>query len=116
VKVSSCKKLKATDSLLYTQAEPWLKRAKWRGFKGRYGCIIGFTKDVDYDIEFIGGINSIFLVEGYFYATPRSWNRLCTIITFSDWPIESLHHQHQAGGDSRGEGSLLGRFSKLYGW
>jgi uncharacterized protein (AIM24 family) len=25
------------------------------------GCIVGFTKDVDYDIEFIGGIkNSIF--------------------------------------------------------
>jgi uncharacterized protein (AIM24 family) len=27
VKVSSCKKLKATDSLLYTQAEPWLKKS-----------------------------------------------------------------------------------------
>ena len=30
------------------------------------GCIVGFTKDVDYDIEFIGGIkNSIFGGEGY---------------------------------------------------
>jgi hypothetical protein len=27
VKVSSCKKLKATDSLLYTQAELWLKKS-----------------------------------------------------------------------------------------
>jgi uncharacterized protein (AIM24 family) len=34
--------------------------------------IVGFTKDVDYDIEFIGGIkNSIFGGEGLFYATLR---------------------------------------------
>ena len=34
------------------------------------GCIIGFTKDVNYDIEFIGGIkNSIFGGEGLFFAT-----------------------------------------------
>jgi uncharacterized protein (AIM24 family) len=33
---------------------------------------VGFTKDVDYDIEFIGGIkNSIFGGEGLFYATLR---------------------------------------------
>jgi uncharacterized protein (TIGR00266 family) len=31
------------------------------------GCIVGFTKDVDYDIEFIGGIkNSLFGGEGLF--------------------------------------------------
>ena len=36
------------------------------------GCLVGFTKDVDYDIEFIGGIkNSIFGGEGLFYATLR---------------------------------------------
>jgi hypothetical protein len=28
------------------------------------GCIVGFTKDVDYDIEFIGGIKTPFSVEG----------------------------------------------------
>ena len=34
------------------------------------GCIVGFTQDVDYDIEFIGGIkNSLFGGEGLFYAT-----------------------------------------------
>jgi hypothetical protein len=27
------------------------------------GCIVGFTKDVDYDIEFIGGIKNSILVE-----------------------------------------------------
>ena len=63
------------------------------------GCIVGFTKDVDYDIEFIGGIkNSVFGGEGLFYATlTRSRHRLRTIITVSvDWLIESLpQHQEQ---------------------
>jgi uncharacterized protein (AIM24 family) len=46
---------------LYTQAELWLKRAKKpEVLKVDTGCIIGFTKDVDYDIEFIGGIKTRF--------------------------------------------------------
>ena len=36
------------------------------------GCIVGFTKDIDYDIEFVGGIkNTIFGGEGVFFATLR---------------------------------------------
>ncbi len=36
------------------------------------GCIVGFTKDVDYDIEFVGGIkNTLFGGEGLFFATLR---------------------------------------------
>jgi hypothetical protein len=33
------------------------------------GCIVGFTKDVDYDIEFIGGIKNSISVEKV-YSTP----------------------------------------------
>ena len=34
------------------------------------GCIVGFSKSVDYDIEFIGGIkNTLFGGEGVFFAT-----------------------------------------------
>lgn len=34
------------------------------------GCIVGFTHDVHYDIQFVGGIkNTIFGGEGMFYAT-----------------------------------------------
>src|SRR5690606_12023907 len=36
------------------------------------GCIVGFTKTVDYNIEFVGGIrNTIFGGEGVFFATLR---------------------------------------------
>jgi hypothetical protein len=30
------------------------------------GCIVGFTKDVDYDIEFIGGIKKFCFERGLF--------------------------------------------------
>ena len=33
------------------------------------GCVVGFTKDIDYDIEFVGGIkNTVFGGEGLFFA------------------------------------------------
>jgi uncharacterized protein (AIM24 family) len=44
------------------------RRTKNEVLKVDTGCM-GFTKDVDYDIEFIGGIkNSIFGGEGLFYT------------------------------------------------
>jgi uncharacterized protein (AIM24 family) len=47
------------------------------------GCIVGFTKDVDYDIEFIGGIKNSISVERSILRHPsRPWNRLHTIFTF----------------------------------
>lgn len=34
------------------------------------GCIVGFTKNIVYDIDFIGGVkNTLFGGEGIFYAT-----------------------------------------------
>jgi hypothetical protein len=77
-------------------------------------CIVGFTKDVDYDIEFIGGIkNSIFGGEGYSmlpFAVPEpfTYNHYLS----ADSQIELLL-QHQKGGNSRGEGSLLGGLGNL---
>lgn len=79
------------------------------------GCIVGFTKDVDYDIEFIGGIkNSIFGGEGLFYAT------LCgpgTVyvqsLPFSRLADRIIASAPRAGGNSRDEGSLLGGLGSL---
>jgi uncharacterized protein (AIM24 family) len=34
------------------------------------GCIVVFTQDVNYDIQFVGGIkNKVFVGEGMFFAT-----------------------------------------------
>jgi uncharacterized protein (AIM24 family) len=79
------------------------------------GCIIGFTKDVDYDIEFIGGIkNSIFGGEGLFYATLRGPGTVyIQSLPFSRLADRIIASAPRAGGDSRGEGSLLGGLGNL---
>lgn len=79
------------------------------------GCIIGFTKDVDYDIEFIGGIkNSLFGGEGLFYATLRGPGTVYVqSLPFSRLADRIIASAPKAGGDSRGEGSVLGGLGNL---
>ncbi|HSD13393.1 MAG TPA: TIGR00266 family protein [Flavobacterium sp.] len=79
------------------------------------GCIVGFTKDVDYDIEFIGGIkNSIFGGEGLFYATLRGPG----IVYIQSLPFSRLADRiiaaaPKTGGSGREEGSLLGGLGRM---
>ncbi|MFK7001268.1 TIGR00266 family protein [Flavobacterium oreochromis] len=78
------------------------------------GCLVGFTKNVDYDIEFIGGIkNTLFGGEGMFYATLRGPG----IVYIQSLPFSRLAGRVIAasniGGQSKEEGSLLGGFGKL---
>jgi uncharacterized protein (TIGR00266 family) len=79
------------------------------------GCIVGFTKDVDYDIEFIGGIkNSIFGGEGLFYATLRGPGTVyIQSLPFSRLADRIIASAPKAGGSSRDEGSLLGGLGNL---
>lgn len=79
------------------------------------GCIVGFTKDVDYDIEFIGGIkNSIFGGEGLFYATLRGPGIVYVqSLPFSRLADRIIASAPKAGGNSREEGSLLGGLGNL---
>jgi hypothetical protein len=61
------------------------------------GCIVGFTKEVDYDINSFGIKNSIFGGEGLFYATLRG-PELCMYNRYhsADSQIELLlQHQKQ---------------------
>jgi uncharacterized protein (TIGR00266 family) len=79
------------------------------------GCIVGFTQDVDYDIEFIGGIkNSLFGGEGLFYATLRgSGTVYIQSLPFSRLADRIIASAPRAGGSSREEGSLLGGLGNL---
>ncbi|MDX1829935.1 MAG: TIGR00266 family protein [Lutibacter sp.] len=74
------------------------------------GCIVGFTKDVDYDIEFVGGIkNTIFGGEGLFFATLKGpGNVYIQSLPFSRLAGRVLALAPQTGNKRRGEGSILG--------
>jgi uncharacterized protein (TIGR00266 family) len=79
------------------------------------GCIVGFTQDVDYDIEFVGGIkNSIFGGEGLFFAKLRGPGKVyIQSLPFSRLADRVIASAPKAGGKSRGEGSILGGLGDL---
>ena len=79
------------------------------------GCIVGFTKEVDYDIEFVGGIkNTVFGGEGLFFATLRGPGTVyIQSLPFSRLAGRVLAMAPQTGSGSRGEGSVLGGLGNL---
>ena len=79
------------------------------------GCIIGFSQGVDYDIEFVGGIkNTIFGGEGLFFATLTGPG----VVFIQSLPFSRLANRvlalaPVAGGQRRGEGSILGGLGNI---
>jgi len=74
------------------------------------GCVVGFTKEVNYDIEFVGGIrNTLFGGEGLFFATLRGPGTVyIQSLPFSRLAARVLALVPRTGGKTRGEGSILG--------
>ena len=74
------------------------------------GCIIGFTQDINYDIEFVGGIkNTIFGGEGLFFATLTGPGIVYVqSLPFSRLANRVLQAAPQGSGKDKGEGSILG--------
>jgi uncharacterized protein (TIGR00266 family) len=79
------------------------------------GCLVGFSRTVDYDIEFIGGIrNTVFGGEGMFFATLRGPGTVAVqSLPFSRLADRVLAHAPRAGGKRKGEGSILGGLGDL---
>jgi len=75
------------------------------------GCIVAFTHNVDYDIQFIGGIrNTIFGGEGLFFATLKGPGK----VWIQSLPVSRLAGRLMAyskGGKE--EGSILGGLGRL---
>ncbi|MBH9965067.1 TIGR00266 family protein [Bacillus sp. MKU004] len=73
------------------------------------GCLVAMTKDVDYDIEYVGKVKSAFLGgEGLFFATVRGpGNVWIQSLPFSRL-AERIYANAPGGGKSTGEGSILG--------
>jgi len=77
------------------------------------GCIVAYTKDIDFDIQFIGGIkNMIFGREGVFYATLKGPGK----VWLQSLPISRLAYRiaSYSYGPRKEEGSgLLDGFSRI---
>ena len=79
------------------------------------GCLVAFTRDVDYDIEMVKGIrNAIFGGEGLFYARlegPGSvWIQSLPFSRLADRVLQASQHY---GKGSKDEGSILGTIGNL---
>lgn len=79
------------------------------------GCIVGFTRDVQYDIEMIRGVkNTLFGGEGFFFATLRGPGTVyIQSLPFSRLADRIIASAPRAGGKSREEGSILGGLGNL---
>lgn len=79
------------------------------------GCIVAFTRDIKYDLEFVGGIrNAIFGGEGVFLATLSGPGRVwIQSLPFSRLADRIIGAAPKMGGKRKGEGSILGSLGDL---
>jgi len=82
------------------------------------GCLVAMTQNVDYDIEFVGGVKSaLFGGEGFFFATLRGPGHVwLQSLPFSRLAgrIHAAAPQNNAGFSTKGEGSVLGELGNLF--
>ncbi|MEL7121490.1 MAG: TIGR00266 family protein [Bacteroidota bacterium] len=86
------------------------------------GCLVGFTRDVDYDIEMIKGVKNMFFGgEGMFYAKLQGpgkvWIQSLPFSRLADRVLRNAKNYGVGGG--KGEGSILGGLGDMLdgdGW
>ncbi|MEC8010950.1 MAG: TIGR00266 family protein [Pseudomonadota bacterium] len=79
------------------------------------GCLVGFTRGIDYDIEMVSGLKSmVFGGEGMFLTTLQGtgtvWLQSLPFSRLADRVIASAP---SAGGNAQGEGSVLGGIGRF---
>lgn len=79
------------------------------------GCLVGFTQQVDYNIEMVKGIKTaLFGGEGLFMATLRGPGKVwIQSIPFSRLASRIFAAAPQGGGKQKGEGSILGGLGNI---
>jgi uncharacterized protein (TIGR00266 family) len=79
------------------------------------GCVVGYHATVDMDVRRVAGIKSMFFGgEGVFLATLTGPGKVwLQSLPFSRMAGRMLQAAPQAGGQARGEGSILGGFGRI---
>ena len=80
------------------------------------GCLVAMTKDVKYDIQFVGGLkNTLFGGEGLFFVTLTGPGDVwIQSLPFSKLAEKVIAASPQLGTQSKDEGSLLGGIGNLF--
>ncbi|MBE3569689.1 MAG: TIGR00266 family protein [Bacillales bacterium] len=79
------------------------------------GCLVALSQDVDYNIEYVGKVKTAFFGgEGLFFATLRGPGTVWVqTLPFSRLADRVLANAPSYGGESTGEGSILGGLGRL---
>lgn len=100
------------DGMAFVHAGGTIIKRELRGEMLRVdtGCLVAFTPGVDYDIQRAGNLKSMFFAgEGLFLATLRGTGTVyLQSLPFSRLADRILQHAPSAGGQRKGEGSVLG--------
>jgi uncharacterized protein (TIGR00266 family) len=106
------------DGMAFLHAGGTIVKKELKGQRLRVdtGCIVGFTRGIDYDIQRAGGLKSMFFGgEGIFLASLQGNGTVwLQTLPFSRLADRIIAHAPRAGGSSKGEGSVLGQVSKLF--
>ncbi len=80
------------------------------------GCLVALTRNVQYDIEFVGDVKSaIFGGEGFFFAILRGPGHVwLQSLPFSRLAGRIWEAAPQTGGPTKGEGSVLGGIASMF--
>jgi uncharacterized protein (TIGR00266 family) len=81
------------------------------------GCLVALERGVTYDIEFVGGVKSaIFGGEGFFFARLQGPGKVwLQSLPFSRLAGRIWQAAPQTGGQTKGEGSILGKMGGIGG-
>lgn len=80
------------------------------------GCLVAMTQNINYDIEFVGGIkNMVFGGEGMFFATLTGPGEVwIQSLPFSKLASKVIASAPQTGGRSVDQGSILGSIGNIF--
>lgn len=105
------------DGMCFIQAGGYIVAKELRGesILVDTGCLVGFTRGIDYDIQRAGGLKSMFFGgEGLFLAKLQGTGKVyLQSMPFSRLADRIIAHAPSAGGKAQGEGSILGGLGRL---
>lgn len=106
------------DGMAFIHAGGTIVKKEMRGETLRVdtGCLVAFTKGIDYNIERAGNLKSMFFGgEGLFLTTLTGHGTVwLQSLPFSRLADRIIAHAPSAGGSAKGEGSVLGGIGRMF--